>query len=273
MVTFTRRLRRRAYRDAKTAAHRMQNIMSRSITRTCPIFVLGAQRSGTRLPVEVLSRAWEVIGYLEGANDAFNGMFLKDDTRILSLIHTSPFPFTVFKPICESHRANEFLDTFKDSKIVWIFRDYRDTTNSAVKRFNDHHGNLRELARGKLDAAGWRAGGLTKEKLELVRDLYHPKMSGYDLQGIMWYLRTGLLLELGLHEEPRALLVKYEDLVSSPSKYFSRLFNFVGCPFKEKYVNNVHGRSIGKNAAPRMSDVIVKLCEELSAEIATVYDH
>ena len=46
----------------------------------------------------------------------------------------------------------------------------RDAVNSAAKKWTSALRHVRSLARGDLESAGWRAGGLTEEKLAPIGD-------------------------------------------------------------------------------------------------------
>jgi hypothetical protein len=169
----------------------------------------------------------------------------------------------VLKPICESHRGAELLGAFPGSQVVWIYRDFKDTVNSAVVKWQTGRRNLQRLATGNGASAGWRAGGLSEDKLRLARRLYDDNMSLHAAEAVMWYLRTSLFFDVGLDRRPDVLLVKYEDLVTSPASGFPRLFNFLGTPFNAEYLRGVYASSVGSKSFPAIPPEINDLCETL----------
>ena len=209
------RIQRKTRRIIKTSARLLQGASNDGgSART--VFVFGSQRSGTRLPMDVLDLAPQVMTYKEGNSRAFNRTLLKDNATIAALLQSSRFPIVAFKPICDSHRAAELLDYFPHSKAVWIFRYYKDAVNSSVRKWKHGRNNLKHIAAGNIAAAGWRAGGLTPKKIALVRRLYSEEMSSHAAYALMWYLRNNLIIDWKLHERDDLLLVKYENLVQEP---------------------------------------------------------
>src|SRR5690606_31615112 len=103
--------------------------LSRPDTRF--VFVVGSQRSGTRLPLQVMDQAPAIATYSEGAAPFFDRVLLQRLDRVEALGRLSVFPVVALKPICETHRVIELLERFPRSRAVWIFRHYQDAVNSA----------------------------------------------------------------------------------------------------------------------------------------------
>jgi sulfotransferase family protein len=226
------------------------------------VFVLGAQRSGTRLPLHVLEQSSEIITYSEGSAPFFSGVLLRDDHAVLRALKRLPFPRVVLKPICESHRAPELLATFAGARVIWIYRHYRETVNSAVVKWKTGKRNLKRVAT-RDRTAGWRLGGLTPEKLALASRLYSDDMSLHAAEAVMWYLRTALFFDLGLAGRSDVLLVKYEDLVTAPEAGFSSMFSFLECPFDQAFLRGVYASSVRSQSFPEIPQEIERLCADL----------
>jgi hypothetical protein len=258
-------------RTWKFAARHVRALSTSRRQHPSAIFVLGSGRSGTRVPIVVLERSPETITYSEGHSRVFRGALLRDDQVIHSLLKTTPFRTVVLKPICESYRANEFLNSFPNARVVWIFRDYRDAVNSATKKWTSALRHVRSLANGDLRSVGWRAGGMTPEKLGLVRELCTPDLSLSGAHAIMWYLNNSMFFDLQMHQRDDALLVRYEDLVKDPLTYFPELFTFVGSTFDPKFVAGIYDRSIGRDAFPVLPDAIEALCADVHARLLDFY--
>lgn len=260
------RFQRKLPRLRKFCASWFRVMYARERTDPQPVFVLGAQRSGTRLPLLVMERSPEIITYGEGSAPFFDGVLLRDDRTITRELNRMPFSRVVLKPICESHRAVEFLAAFPRSRVVWIYRHYRDTVHSAVAKWTTGRRNLRKVANRDV-AAAWRLGGLTEEKLDLAARLYSDEMSLHAAEAVMWYLRTSLFFDLRLVDRPDVLLVKYEDLVTAPETGFSRLFAFVDCRFETAYLSGVYASSVRSHPLPPIPREINELCDDLMARM------
>jgi hypothetical protein len=264
------RINRKLKRTWKFAARRATTLTARRSTPNA-VFVLGSGRSGTRVPLVALERSPETITYTEGHSRLFRGALLREDRVIHELLHGTPFRTVVVKPICESHRAAEFLGTFPNARVIWIFRDYRDAVNSAARKWTSALRHVESLARGDIERVGWRAGGLSKEQLALVPELYTPGLSLVAAHAIMWYLRNSLFFDQLLHQRRDALLVRYEDLVKEPLRHFPEVFEFAGSAFDPSFVDGIYDRSVGRNAAPELPERIEQLCAEVHARLLEFY--
>jgi hypothetical protein len=227
------------------------------------VFIVGAQRSGTRLPVQILAQAPEIATYSEGAAPFFDDVFLRPLDRLEELALKSPAAIIALKPICETHRIHDLLDRFPSSKAVWIFRNYQATALSASRKWTAGRAALGLIARRQNAKDDWRVGGLSEEKLQLVRRLYRDDMSEYEAHAVMWYLRNGLYFDLGAHERKEILLVRYEALIGDPQEQFARLFRFVGAPVPEGALATIRTSNRPPREAPPISPEISMLCEEL----------
>jgi hypothetical protein len=256
------RAQRKLPRVRKFVGRWLRTISSRDRVNPRAVFVLGAQRSGTRLPLHVLEQSPEIITYSEGSAPFFSGVLLRDDPTVLRELTRLPFPRVVLKPICESHRAPGLLATFAGARVIWIYRHYRETVNSAVVKWKTGQRNLKRVAT-RDPTAGWRLGGLTQEKLELASRLYSDDMSLHAAEAVMWYLRTALFFDLGLAERSDVLLVKYEDLVTTPEAGFSRMFSFLECPFELAFLRGVYASSVRSQSFPEIPKEIERLCADL----------
>ncbi len=265
------RLQRKTRRIIKTSLQWLKRLAHSADEPARAIFVFGSQRSGTRLPMDVLDFSPRMMTYKEGNSHAFDRILLKSNGEIRELLRRSLFPLVAFKPICDSHRAVELLEYFPRSRAIWIFRYYKDAVNSAVRKWKHGRNNLKHIASGNLTAAGWRAGGLTPEKIELVRRFYREEMSSHTAYALMWYLRNHLILDLNLPQREDACLARYEDLVKNPGQHFPRLFKFIACPYEEKYVRGVYNSSVGKDKFPEIPQEITALCESLYQQLDRIY--
>jgi hypothetical protein len=266
------RLQRKAPRLRKYCHHSIRRIVRGDAgPERRLVFVLGAQRSGTRLPLVVMDRCPDMITFNEGSSAFFNRVMLRPDDEVRSRLRHIPVPIVVLKPICESHRAVELLESFPASRAIWIYRGYRAVTRSATAKWGTAVRHLHSLAAGMKEEAAWRTGGMTPEKEAFVREVYSPDMSLDAANAVFWYLRTSLYLDLKLQARPDVLLVKYEDLARQPGRFFPRMFEFLDCDFDGRYLETVRPSS---ESVPELKDVpprIVQACEDLERRMGEVY--
>ena len=232
-----------------------------------PVFVFGCQRSGTRVPMEVMDQSEDIIAYREGEVEAFDGKILKDYKILKKLIDESYFSIVAFKPICDSHRARELLTQFPGAKALWIYRNYKDVINSRMRKWKDGTRNLGLIASENKELAGWRMGGLKKEKIDLVKNFYEKNINSADGHALMYYLRSNLFFDLELDKRNDVLLVKYEDAVSFPEIYFENIFQFIGANYKKIYTKTIFKTSIRKHNFPNINNEIEVLCESVQTKL------
>src|SRR5262245_5234888 len=92
------RLRRKTRRIFKTSMQCLKSLAHPKEQPARAVFVFGSQRSGTRLPIDILDLSPHVATYKEGNSVAFNRVLLKSNAEIRELLRTSLFPIVAFKP-------------------------------------------------------------------------------------------------------------------------------------------------------------------------------
>ena len=270
-MSYKNRFKRKAPRLLKNARQWMRVLTTGSRPNTRVVFVVGSQRSGTRLPLQVMDYSPEITTFNEGTSPYFDDVLLQPLDYVGGLIRKSPSPVVALKPICETHRISELLDRFPGSKAIWIFRNYQGASRSSAIKWTSGREALRQLAVRDFKAAAWRVGGLTEDKLALVRRLYREDMSLYEAEAVMWYLRNSLFFDLHADRRPDVLLVRYEDLVADPSRRLADIFDFIGAAMPARSVDAIQ-ESSGKNRTyPELDPEISTLCEGLHTRLLEHY--
>jgi hypothetical protein len=269
-LSFKDRLNRKLPRLAKAGRQWVRALAAGGRPATRVVFVVGSQRSGTRLPLQVMDYSPHINTYNEGSSPYFDDVLLQPLDYIGARLRRSPAPMVVLKPICETHRINELLDRFPGSKAIWIFRNYQAASRSAAVKWTSGRESLRHLAEGDFKAAAWRVGGLTEEKLAAVRRLYRADMSLYEAEAVTWYLRNGLFFDLHVDRRPDVLLVRYEDLVSDPVRRFADIFGFIGMPMPHRSVDAIN-ESSGNRTYPELDPAIREVCSGLHDRLLDHY--
>jgi len=240
-----------------------------------PIFVVGCQRSGTTMLVGTLGRSPEISTYHEGHKRAFDDDYrLKSDDVVKRLIYESRKPIVIFKPINDSQHADHLLKSHAHAKAIWIFRVYQDVINSAVRKWREGQKKIiYGISKGYYKRPAHMAIGerIAPETHDLIKHLCRKDLSSQDGAALIWYLRNLIYFDLDLQNNNRVLLCKYEDLVTGPKEHFRRVFDFVGCDFSPKYVEEIHARSVRQNDLPTIDPEIKSLCESLRDRLERQY--
>jgi hypothetical protein len=233
------------------------------------LFVVGCQRSGTNMVAWTLERSTRVWVHHEHRwSPAFRDYRLRPTPVIERLIARAPASVVAFKPICDAHLTDRLLGRHAGARAIWIFRRYPDVVNSVVRNWPGHAREiLRWIVEGDTDWLSWRGERLVPEALSFVHSSFRPEMPDEEAAAVFWWLRNQFFFQLGLERDPRVLLVRYEDLVSSGEEPFHRLFDFAGIPFEPRFREGVSDASIGKRPFPPIDPRVVARCDELLARL------
>jgi hypothetical protein len=236
------------------------------------LFVLGSQRSGTTMIADVFAKSPDCEVFLgDKRRLVFQGASrLVPMETIAKLVNDSPKRIAVFKPNNDLQYANVFLGFHPNSRIVWVYRDYRDAINSSIRRWGSAHRDIMlGISKGRILHPGQAAiaEGVSEALLAVLRSLCHDDLSVEDGAALLWYVRNSLYFDLHLARSERVLLVNYEACVQHPDKYFACMFEFVGAKFKPGYSRGVFDSSIGKQAEPALGKDVEALCRAMMAEL------
>jgi len=236
---------------------------------TRAFFVVGCQRSGTNMVMWTLERSPEVWVYHEHFwSPAFRDYRLRTTSVVDRLIQRCPAPVVAFKPVCDSHLVDRYLERHQGSRAVWVYRRYEDVANSAVRNFRAHQRDMMQwIVRGDTDWLGWRGERIAPDVLELIRNTFRESMPYEEGASLFWYMRSRLYFDLGLDQDDRVLLVRYEDLVDQEGQDFQRLFGFVGLPYDPAFRRDVFQTSIGKHPFPEIDGRVRDACEALQERL------
>ncbi len=256
-------------RRARKYLWQWRNLRSRE--GAAPVFVVGAQRSGTNMFMAAVDRSASVWIYNEGSRRAFSGVRLRRPQRIARLILRCPARTVVFEPVCDSHRTDRLLQQHPGSKAIWIYRSYVDVVNSAIPMWGGNQRAIRWIAEGNWRELGWRGERLSLETTDLVEHHYQEGVSPAEATALFWYLRTSFYFDLGLDRDSRVLLARYEDLVGDPQAAFRRCFELLGCEFEPELVSDIAASSVGNEAAAPIKPEIAELCEARMRQFDSSY--
>jgi len=243
-----------------------KKIISRKFIKevqTKPLFVVGNQRSGTTMLLSKLNRHFWIDIFHENSL-AMEDWELKSFDEIDKLIDGSKAKVCIMKPLEETHRVNELLDYFNDSKAIFIFRHYMDVINSSMRLdWGEHLKNYVQNIYKGVDFKYSGALNLTANNIKLIRDIYKDDLSVESCAALIWYLRNSIYSDFQLYANPNILLVQYEKLVFNPKKEFKRILTFMNLKFNSSILYNISTKSIKKNMTVNIDENIKVLCDNL----------
>ena len=244
-----------------------------SPTEPIPLFLVGCQRSGTNMVMDVLDRSYETWTYNEAdKSPAFENYRIRTNAVLDSLLQKARARCVVFKPLCDSQWVDHLLSIRPNAKAIWLYRDYRDVAWSAERKWGEHQKDvIRRIARGHIVAAGWRAERITGETMAVIKQLYSPAMSAFEGAALKWYMRNQVYFDLKLEERSDVRLLKYEDLVLNPLQAFPGLFELLGIQYQDRYAEKIFSSSTGGFKNSRHSDEIKRLCGTMLKTFDSIY--
>lgn len=240
------------------------------------IWILGCQRSGTTMLLNIMARSHLCRVYHESDQAAYDDWRLRSPDVIQRLVKRSLRPFVAMKALNELQHAKTLLALHGNARGIWIVRDHRDTSESAVRQWGDAQKKIalwvakefrRDLREAENDDNKYYrmyAEEMTENTYDVVKRFAHPEMSSEEGAALLWYMRNKIYFDLGLHRDSRILLCKYEDLVRNPDSQVGNIFAFIGCPFSVEYTRGIFSSSVGKKVEPRsVSSELDAVCREL----------
>jgi hypothetical protein len=238
-----------------------------------PVFVVGVQRSGTNMLVRGLERSPEFEVRNENDGAAFERFHLRPDPVIRALVERSGQAYVLFKPLIDSHRTNELLDglgTPSPGRAIWAYRAVDGRVRSSVAKFGDSNLQaLRRIAAG--DTGIWQAGGLTEERLALVRGLDLGAMTAESGAALFWMLRNQLFFDLGLDRRDDVLLASYGATIEDPEAALRRVCAFLDFPYRPELAAHVDRRAAGGRPPLDLDPRVRELCSELERRLEAAY--
>ena len=214
---------------------------------TVPVFIVGAQRSGTSMLGQCLGRSPAIENTGETDPRAFSDFFLRNDNTITRLIEKTPYRMVIFKPLKDSYRVEELLALNPRGKAIWAYRNYADRINSAVRQFGRHPLDV-FLQFTEAHSVAWQLIGLSTENEKLLTDLDIEKLTESDGAALMWYIRNSLFFSQQLDKNENVMLWSYDRFVADPARDIEALATFLGTEYDPFMISSVHSRSIGKNS-------------------------
>lgn len=231
-----------------------------------PVLLVGVQRSGTNMMVHGLDAAPEFEVRNEGDRRAFANFRLRPEPVIRDLVQRSRHRYVLLKPLCDSHRVDQLLDTLgtpQPGRAVWAYRDVDGRVRSALAKFGDVNLRvLQDLVQGRA-ASRWQVQRLSPESIDLIRSLDPATLSPESGAALFWYVRNALFFELGLDRRTDVALASYGAFLADPPAEMTRLCTFLGLPYRDALVAHVARRPPALRRDLALHPVLRERCQQL----------
>jgi hypothetical protein len=247
-------------------------LVNRGALNAVPVYIVGIQRSGTDMLIEAFRRCPEVEAHNESRDSrAFHGFKLRGDAALERLIRESRHRCIVFKSLCDSHRVIhlvEGLDIPTSGRAIWVFRSMEGRVRSTLAKWPENNRRvLREIAAGRNDHH-WEAGGLSDERLDLVRSFDYEEMTPESGAALLWYVRNALYYDLGLNGRSDVALVSYEQMLGEPQRSVKSLCQFLSLSYHDRMTRHIGARPPATSGSLDIDPIIRARCSELEARFA-----
>ena len=247
-----------------------RRLLARPVPST-PVFLFGKQRSGTTMLMTAFHFHPDTEVFDEhGNNKAFLDFRIRSLDTLAELVKKSKAPVVCFKPISDSHLIQDFARAFPEGRFIWIYRDYRDSAASALRKFPHATRAIKLICEGK-EGGGWFQESVSEENINILQDVYKAPLSEFDLACLVWWARNKLFTETKVSSLPHWLLLKYEPLVTEPRQVFDQVFDFIGLPHHEDAYQFVHSDSIKRHEHPDLNPEVANLCDTLTQELDELF--
>ncbi len=224
------------------------------------VFVLGYGRSGTSILINLLGHVFFLDAHGERSKH-FMKDFLIDFDLFDQYIKSKPLPIIATKPILNSFSASILLDRYPDSRIIWMFRDYKSVTSSAIKKFG---GNVAVLMKDSVTggAPNWISTQIPKEAVDIIKKQPYSTFSDLDWTALVWWSVNFSLFLNNLDKSPRVHVVDYDHLTTRPGQILVDIFHFLDIDYNnvEKYIDASNSSASSEIS---LCNEVANLCNEM----------
>lgn len=250
---------------AKSAWRRVHGVARGSAV---PLYVVGVQRSGTNMVVKGLELAPEFEVHNENDKRVFHRFQLRSDEILVDTVNGSEHRYVLFKPLCDSHRADQLLalQGVPPGKAIWVYRDVDERARSAIAKFGD--ANLRAL-RHIVEGCGepiWQGRRLSTDTMNTLARFDYETMTPATAAALFWYARNSLYFELSLDRRDDVFLSSYDAFVAAPQQVTQRICAFLELPWRPSLCAHVQRRHPERPRLP-IDPAARDLCDALGARL------
>jgi hypothetical protein len=223
------------------------------------IWIFGCQRSGTTLMERMFRNDLRSVVFGE-----FSQLTISPDRSVLlplikvkKKLSSQKARYAVVRPLFESDRARELLDSVPSSTAVWLFRDYKQVVTSMLNKWGADFFEISEKVESDNNG-NWRLQHIIDE----IKNKVNCTENIPDLYSLYWYKRNRIFFEEDL-EPKRVLCLNYTQLVNHPSYCMETILNNAGDHLWNNFSTDVNTDSASKIVSISISKDIAKKCDEL----------
>lgn len=236
-----------------------------------PIFVLGSQRSGTTMLMYAFHRhPYTLVLDEHRGNEVYKDHRFRSFEIVQKVIDEATFPSVCFKPICDSHLFEDLHNAFPNAHFIWAYRSFGDVANSSLRKFDAPTRAVRLVCTDR-PGGGWFQEGVSPEIAKVLRGVYRPDLSDFDLVCLSWWARNQIVIGSSLINAPNVTLVQYETLVSHPDAVLRWLFHRMGIEYRTRVASRITPQSIGRYAEPNMDVRVREICSKGLASLDNAF--
>lgn len=240
------------------------SFLRRRCPHALPVFLVGIQRSGTNMLLDVLERSPDTLIYNESNRHAFKNYRIRDHKRRYSLIRKSKQPVVIFKPLNDTQNIDKLITEHSNCRVLWVYRNYEDVVNSATRRWKHFAIDSYRVAVRDDKWDTMFVARIGKENRRKIKKYLKKDLDSSSAWALTWYLRNNFFFKYGMNTIPeKVLLVKYETLVKNPQAQFKIIFDFLGLKFKSSYIERVFDSSVDKGSFEKNNSEIRLQCEQI----------
>jgi len=209
-----------------------------------PVFIVGLQRSGTTMLMDIFHLHPETQVFDEARDSK---VFL--DFRI---------------------RGTDTLRRVIDDTVLWMYREPGPNAASRLVKFPAGTKAIRAVCESR-QGGGWFAEGVSEAVARNMRSLDRSQFTDFDYACLVWWARNQLFFELNLVNDPRVRLLRYETLVSQPESTMRALYDWTGMQWSSPSMRFVHARSMRKPDLPKLDPEVESMCASLLQRLDAVH--
>jgi hypothetical protein len=226
------------------------------------ILVVGVQRSGTNMIMEVFSRGFQYDSFSDSDSQFFDNCEFRPTNEVIKRSSSVLAPIIALKPMMETYKLNEMLQEFPNCQGIWVYRCMADVVNSHVAQWAGMPDSLRRI-KADRDWNDWRAKGISDDSYKIIGEFSDENLTNETACAIFWYVRNIQFFEKEYYKDNRVFLLPYEKFVVEPELRFSKLFVSMKLPFTPFMTKHIHKQSLSKKEEPKVNPEIRKLCKSL----------
>jgi hypothetical protein len=244
---------------------------TRRVHAKSPVFIVGLQRSGTTMLMDIFHLHPETQVFDEARDSkVFLDFRIRGTDTLRRVIDDSHYEFPCFKIIADSHILPSIIDGLADATVLWMYREPGPNAASRLVKFPGGTNAIRAVCDSR-QGGGWFAEGVSEAVARKLRSLDRSRFTDFDYACLVWWARNQLFFELNLVNDPRVRLLRYETLVSQPESTMRALYDWIGMQWSSPSMRFVHARSMRKPDLPKVDPEVESMCASLLHRLDAVH--